>query len=337
VTEASHQVIYTIWGFMASQALHAAARLAVFDIVRDGPKTAREIAGRSSSSEPPLLRLLRYLTAIGFLTEDAQGRFSSTPLGALLQADHPQSLRPMALMYGEPFWWRPWGGLYETVKDGRPAFDRIYSEGLFDYLSHTPTDAATFNACMTSGTSVDLRAILSAYDFSGLSRIVDVAGGHGALLVAILEQYPECSGVLADMPSVIKEAAGIMTSPAGSRCELVAADIFESVPPGSDAYILKRILHDWSDDDSVRILANCRSAMAPSGRVLVIEQVIQPSNQPDAAKWMDLNMLVMARGRERTVEEFAALYERAGLKLSRVVPAGRFAIVEGLASAAYFS
>jgi hypothetical protein len=329
VTDAPHQVIHTIWGFMASQALHAASRLAVFDVVRDVPKTARQIAEQSAAREPELLRLLRYLTAIGFLIEDGEGRFSSTPLGALLQSDHPQSLRPMALMYGEPFWWRPWGGLYETVKDGKPAFDRIYGEGLFDYLAHTPADAATFNECMTSGTAVDLRAILAAYDFSDLSRIVDVAGGHGALLVAILDRYPECSGVLCDMPSVIAEAAGLLTSPVRSRCELIGADIFESVPAGGDAYILKRILHDWSDDDSVRILRNCRHAMVPSGRVLVIEQVIQPSNQPDAAKWMDLNMLVMARGRERTPEEFGALYERAGLRLSRVLAAGRFSIVEG--------
>jgi len=328
----SSQVIEMIWGFMASQALHVAAKLAVFDVLREGPKTSDEIAVASASQERPLRRLLRFLTAVGILTEDALGRFSSTALGELLRSDHPQSVRPLAIMYGEPFWWRSWGDLYETVKSGRPAFDRVHGEAFFDYLDHCPVDAKIFNAGMTSSTGVDVRAILAAYDFSGFAKVVDVAGGHGGLLRAILESHPACSGVLADLPSVVAGATELRDSAIAARCELVGGDFFKSVPAGGAAYILKRILHDWNDDEAVSILQNCRCAMAEGGRVLVIELVVKPSNQHDPAKWMDLNMLVMLTGRERTEAEFRELYANAGLQLTRVIPAGRLSIVEGVAA-----
>ncbi len=328
----SQQVVQMIWGFMASQALHVGAKLAVFDVLSHGPKTVRQIAEACASQETPLRRLLRFLTTIGVLSEDALGKFSCTNLGELLQTEHPQSLRALAIMYGEPFWWRPWGDFHETVKNGQPAFNRVYGEGFFAYLAHEPIDAAIFNAGMTSATSVDVRAILAAYDFSDLDRIVDVAGGHGALLCAILEQYPNCSGVLYDLPTVVAGASEIKESPVGSRCEFVGGDFFDSAPRDGDAYLLKRILHDWNDDEAVRILQSCRRAMAPAGRVLVMEQVVSPSNQPDPAKWMDLNMLVMLTGRERTVAEFSDLYASAGFRLTRVVPAMRLSILEGRAA-----
>jgi O-methyltransferase domain/Dimerisation domain len=328
---AASQIIQMIWGFMASQALHVAAKLAIVDLLNDRAMTAQEVARASASEEAPLRRLLRYLTAIGVLTEDEQGRFSSTALGSLLRSDHPQSVRDLAIMYGEPFWWKSWGHLFDTVKHGQPAFDRVHGEAFFEYLSHNSVDAAIFNAAMTSVTKVDVAAILTAYDFDGLARIVDVAGGHGALLRGILERYPRCSGVLCDLPAVIENASALRGSVVAARCQLIAADFFQSVPSGGDAYILKRILHDWNDDEAVRILENCRRAVVAGGRVLVMEQVVKASNQPDAAKWMDLNMLVMLTGRERTEAEFGELYARAGFKLSRVVPATRLSIVEGIA------
>jgi len=323
--------IQVIWGFMASQSLHAAAKLRIADVLSGGAMTSHEVADACAAQEYPLRRLMRYLTAIGVLIEDEQGRFSCTALGSLLRSDHPQSVRAIAMMYGEPFWWRSWGDLYGTVKTGQPAFDRVHGEPLFDYLAHTPVDAAIFNAGMTSGTNVDVENIVAAYDFSPFTKIVDVGGGHGGLLRALLERYPNGSGVLCDLPEVIAGAGEMQQSAVATRCELVPADMFQSVPSGGDAYILKRVLHDWNDDEAIKILESCRRAVVRGGRVLVMELVVKASNQPDAAKWMDLNMLVMLTGRERTEAEFGELYSRTGFRLTRVVPTRRLSIVEGIA------
>jgi hypothetical protein len=183
---------------------------------------------------------------------------------------------------------------------------------------------------MTSASSFDLAAILNAYDFSGFTKIVDVGGGHGALLRGILERCPNAAGVLCDLPSVVAGASEIEHSSVAARCELVGTDMFQSVPAGGDAYVLKRIVHDWSDAEAARILRNCRRAIAERGRLLVIETVVKPPNQPDPAKLMDLNMLVLLTGRERTEEEFRELYTLAGFKLTRVVPALRLSIIEGV-------
>lgn len=259
------QVSQLMWGLIATQAIHVAANLAVFDLVRDEPKTPRELADASACQEFPLRRLLRFLTAIGVLTEDDRGRFSSTALGDLLRSDHPQSVRALAIMYGEPFFWGSWGHLYETVKTGTSAFEWLHGEPLFDYFAHHATEAVVFNAGMTSASNLDVPAILQAYDFSDFARIVDVGGGHGMLLRSILERYPHCLGVLCDAASVIAGAAPIRDSVVAARCELVAADFFQSVPEGGDAYLLKRILHDWNDEQAVRILQNCRRAIAAGG------------------------------------------------------------------------
>jgi hypothetical protein len=324
------QVGQMIRGFMLSQALHVAAKLQVFDVLRDEPKTSQEIATATGAQERALYRLLRFLTGVDVLYADEQGRFSCTALGALLRSDHPQSARSLAVMYGEPFLWRSWGDLYETVKTGTPGFERVHGEPFFAYLARHPAEAAAFNAGMTSASSFALPAILDAYDFSGFRKIVDVGGGHGALLQGILERYPHATGVLCDVPSVLAGASEIKHSAVATRCDLVGADIFQSVPTGGDAYMLKWVLHDWSDAEAVQLLQNCRQAIAPGGKVLVMEAVVQPTNQPDFAKWMDLNMLASFTGRERTAEEFTSLYAMAGLQLTRVVPAQSLSIIEGV-------
>jgi hypothetical protein len=237
-------------------------------------------------------------------------------------------------MYGEHFFWDAWGALHDTVKSGEPAFERVHGERFFDYLGHHTNEAAVFNDGMTSASKFDLLAILDAYDFSPFKRIVDVAGGHGALLRGILERCPHATGVLCDLPSVIAGATAITESRVASRAELVEADMFQSVPSGGDAYILKRILHDWSDADATRILRSCRRAIASTGKLLVIDCVLNPPNEPDPGKLMDLNMLVLLRGRERTEVEFRELLAAAGFTLTRIVPAGRVAVVEGVPLAA---
>jgi hypothetical protein len=265
-------------------------------------------------------------------TEDERGRFAPTAYGELLQSDHPQSVRALAVMYGEPFFWRSWGSFYETVKTGTPAFDQAHGEPLFDHLARHPADAAVFNAAMVSVSNLDLPAILEAYDFSSFAKIVDVGGGHGMMLRSILERHPGCRGILCDLPPVIAGAATIRESAAAARCELVGADFFQWVPAGGDAYLLKRVLHDWDDDQAVRILQSCRRAIAAGGKVLVMDAVVKPSNEPDPAKWMDLNMLTLLSGRERTAAEFDELYARAGFRLTQIVPAMRVSIVEGVAA-----
>jgi hypothetical protein len=324
------QLMEMIYGSMVTQALHVAAKLKVFDVLRDGPKTAGLIAEATGAHGPALRRLLRSLTALSVLAEDEDGRFSATPLGALLQTDHPQSARPLALLYGDPLFWRPWGDFHETVKTGDPAFDRVYGKPLFDYLARHPDDAALFNGGMTSASRLDLPAILTAYDFSVFKRIVDVGGGHGALLRGILERCPNVRGVLCDLPSVVEGAREIEKSGVASRCEIVGADMFQSVPAGGDAYILKRILHDWGDTESTRILRSCRRAITANGRLVVMEFVVKPPNEPDVAKLMDLNMLALLTGVERTEDEFRELYASAGFRLTRVLSAGRLSIVEGV-------
>ena len=321
-----------LWGFKVSQALHVAAKLAVFDLIRDEPKTVSEIARATATHELALRRLLRFLTTVDILVEDERGRFSATPRGALLRSDHPESARSLAIMYGEPFFWRSWGDLYETVKSGEPGFEHVYGSTFFDYLARNGEGAAIFNAAMTNASSIDLPGILSSYDFSTFEKIVDVAGGHGALLRGILEICPHAKGVLCDLPAVLSGATEITRSRVADRCDLIAADMFQAVPPGGDAYILKRILHDWSDAESIRILQNCRRAIAASGKLLVIEVVVQRPNQPDVAKLLDLDMLVLLHGRERTEEEFRELFAAAGFRLTRVIPAARISIIEGVAA-----
>lgn len=323
-------VMRLVWGFMVSQAIHVAAKLSIFDRLRDGPRTAVELAEATQCHALALRRLLRLLTTVELLVEDEQGRFSVTPMGDLLRGDHPQSARAYAMMYGEPFIWRAWGDLFGAVQTGAPAFDRVHGESFFDHLAHHPADAAVFNAGMTSSSSLDQAAILNAYDFSGFVRIVDVAGGHGALLQGILERCPNASGVLCDLPAVLAGAHAIEGSSVAPRCELVGMDMFRSVPANGDAYVLKRVVHDWSDAEAISILRNCRSAIAPTGRLLLIETVVKPPNQPDPAKCMDVNMLVLLTGRERTEDEFRELYASAGFRLTRIVPAGRISIIEGV-------
>jgi hypothetical protein len=319
-----------IWGFTISQALYVAAKLAVVDLLWDGAKTSREIAAAVGAHEPALGRLLRALTTVAVLVEDDQGRFAATALGEQLRSDHPQSARAMAIMLGAPFVWRPWGELDAAVLTGTPAFDQVYGESFYEYLGRRPEAAAIFNAAMSSGSRNDLPAILAAYDFSGCTKIVDVGGGQGALLRGILEQYPHATGVLCDLPSVLAEAHDFRNSAVAERCEFVATDMFQSLPGGGDAYLLKAILHNWNDAQALQILRNCRQAIADQGKLLHIGAVLKPSNEADFGKWLDLNLLVVVPGRERTEAEFRDLYMAAGFQLTRVIPTSGPTIVEGI-------
>jgi len=238
-----------IASYPATQAIYVAARLGIADLVAETPKTADEIADATKAHAPSLIRLLLMLSSIGIFTEDAAGRFRVTPLGELLRRDHPQSQRGMAIMYGSEFFWRPWGELYDAVTTGTSAFEQVYGVSLFNYLSTHPEAATIFNDAMTSVSSRDISTILAAYDFSRFERIVDVGGGHGALLEAILLANPKVRGVLADQPAVVANMPALPTRAIADRCEIAGVDFFTSVPQGADAYIMKYIIHDWDDQD----------------------------------------------------------------------------------------
>jgi hypothetical protein len=319
-----------IWGFTASQAVSVAARLGIADVLRDQPKTPGEIASALGADESAVRRLLRALTTVDLFVEDERGRFAATSIGQLLESDHPRSLRAFATCFGSPLFWRSWENLHQSILTGKPAFDQVYGQPFFEYLAHTPDAGAAFNAAITSRNRGDLPAILAAYDFSGCSKIVDVGGGQGTFLRGILERYPDATGVLFDLPSVVAEARDLKESPVAARYAIVGGDMFEAIPPGGDAYILKGILHDWADAEALGILRNCRRAIVDEGRILAADLIIAPANQPDFAKWLDLNMLVTLTGRERTETEFRDLYAAAGFRLTRIIPTAGPALIEGV-------
>jgi len=314
-----------IWpGIIAAQAIHAAAKLRIPDLLASGTKTIAELASESSTHPRALERLLNALTSIQMFARTPDGRFSNTPLTEVLRSDHPQSQRDAALFLPSPFLWRPLGELAESVRTGQPVFERAFGQRFFDYLGSHPDQAAIFNASMSHGVAYTSPALLAAYDFSRFERLVDVGGGQGALIRDILSATPKLRGVLFDLPQVVSGAGEILAGEVRARCEIVGGDFFQSVPEGADAYILKGVLHDWPDDDAVRILQNVRAAIRPAGTLLLLENVLDVTPK---AGLMDLLMLVIA-GRERAEADFRSLVGAAGFRLTRIVPLEPNALVE---------
>jgi SAM-dependent methyltransferase len=271
-------------------------------------------------------RFLRALTCLGIFAEDTTGRFRQTALSDTLRSDHPESIRAFAMMLGAHFVWAPCGALEPTVRSGQPAFERVFGAPFFDYLAGHSEDAAVFNAAMSSSPA-HLAAIVGAYDFSQFERIVDVGGGHGLLLATILSANARLSGVLYDLPFVIAGASALRQGPAGQRCEIIGGDFFHEVPAGADAYILKGVIHDWNDEDAVKILKNCRRAIRPDGTLLLVETVLTQSTDPAAAA-MDLLMMALTSGRERAESEFRSLLQEAGFSMAQVIRAAGVTIIE---------
>ncbi len=318
-------------GYWISKAIHVAAELGIADLVRDGPKTSEELATRCGADPQALYRLLRALASVGLFAGEDGRRFGLTPLAELLRSDVPGSMRGLARMYGSEQY-EAWGGLLDSVRSGEPAFDAVFGTSYFDYLAGSPEAAGIFNEAMTGWTSQLAEAVVAAYQFDGSGAVVDVGGGHGLLLATILRAHPTSSGVLFDLPHVAASAEPLLRDAGvADRCSTVGGDFFESVPEGGAFYILAQILHDWDDERSRVILGNCRRAMLDDGKVLVVEQILPPANEPSLAKWLDLHMLVLLGGRERTEAEYAALLGDAGFELTRVVPTASGAgILEGV-------
>jgi hypothetical protein len=309
--------------YMITPAIAVAARLRIADLVAAAPKTADDLARETNTHADSLRRLLRFLTAVGVFEEDSNGAYRQTSLSATLCSASPASLRDFAVLCGSEFNWRPWGDLGRTIATGQPAFDRVHGAGIGDYLIAHPDHAEIVNAAMTSFSSVELAEILAAYDFSRFDRIVDVGGGHGSVLHGILSASPRSRGVLADRPSVVAGAVTLRSGPIAQRCDLAGVDFLEEVPAGADAYLAKSVIRGWSDEDAVRILKNCRRAIREDGTMLLIERIVNPSNEYDPVKFVDMAMLVLAPGgRERSEADFRALLDEAGFSLTRVIPTG---------------
>jgi ubiquinone/menaquinone biosynthesis C-methylase UbiE len=321
-----------VTAYQLSQAIAVAAELGVADLLADGPKDGDELARLIGCDGPSLARLLRATASVGVFEQDGDGRFRLTASAEHLRRDVPGSLRDYVRLQCGDWYWRVYRGLRHSVQTGQPAVDHIFGMGAYEYLGQHPEEAALFNSAMASFAATVYRAAIDAYDFSRFATIIDIGGGHGALLTAILNAAPHTRGILFDQPNVVPAAERHLDS-AGlrDRCAVVGGDFLTAVPDNGDAYVLSRVIHDWNDIDAGVILTNCSRAMQPEGTLIVLEQVVPPGNAASLSKRMDLTQLLGTSGRERTEVEYRSLYETTGFDLTRIVPtASPISIIEGL-------
>jgi SAM-dependent methyltransferase len=306
-------------GYKDTQFVALAAGLGIADVLSDGPLTSDQLADATGSNPDALYRVLRVLAVRGIFAELPERRFANTPISDLLRTQHPASRREVAVFDAGP-WYRAYGALAHTVATGENAFRHVHGVSLFEYLADHPDEARMFDRRMTTFSSAEILQIVQAYDFSGARTVVDVGGGEGRLLSAILGANPALRGVLFDQPHVVGAAEdGLREGGVAARCTIVGGNFFESVPAAADLYLLKWVIHDWEDDDAVKILANCARVMDPAGRVVLAEVVIGAANSGDDGPLLDVHMMVLPGGRERTEAEFAQLFAAAGLRLNRVI------------------
>jgi len=311
-------------GHWIAQCVSVACELKIPDLVADGPRTADELAEACGAHPGAMLRLLRALASLEVLAQTADGKFEATPLSEQFRQDVP-GLGPYARFVTGAESWRAWGELLEAVQTGRTAFELVYGMGMFDYGREHPVRGLIFNQAMISFSVTVADEIVEAYDFSPFHLIVDVGGGQGLLLAAILRRNRSAQGVLFDLPHVVDQATEVLDDAGvADRCERIGGDFFRGVPPGGDAYVMKSIIHDWDDKRAGTILRSCRQAMDEEARVLVVDRIIperlEPTFVDQRATLMDLNMLALSGGRERTEEEFRDLFESADLRLEASLP-----------------
>ena len=331
-----------IAGYWVSRLIYVAARLNLADLMKDGPRTAEDLAARAGVNGPALYRMLRTLSSYGVFTETKGRRFRLTTLGSTLRSDAPASMHGFALfLIGSPVW-NAWEDLEFAVRTGQLPFDRLYGKPFYGYLNEHPDNLKIFGEAMTSLSGTEnpefVAAFQKVYKPARPRTVIDVGGGFGSLLALILKKNARLKGVLFDLPSVIertREDRHLTAAGIAERCSFAGGDMFESVPRGGDAYVMKYILHNWDDEHCVKLLTNCREAMNAGGRILVADSVVPPAEKPDWGKLLDIQMMVVVPGKERTKEEFAALFKRAGLKLTRIIPTKcPLSLIEGVAARA---
>ncbi|MFG3258796.1 methyltransferase [Streptomyces sp. NPDC048172] len=308
-----------MYGHIYASALRAVAEHGIADLLADGPRTVEELAERSGTRPEPLRRVLRLLASRGLFREE-RGTVALTEEGAALRTDVPGSQRAPVLMFTDEMFRRAAAGIPETLRTGEPGFDAAYGRPFFAYLEETPEKSRLFDAAMTSRAGTVNAHITEVYPFPGSGTVVDVGGGRGGLLRQILTDAPGLTGVLHDRPETVAENLLSTTEALDGRWRAEGGDFFTAVPEGGDLYVLKNILHDWPDADCLRILRTVRRAAAPGTRLLVIDAVLPDDGTSHPAVALDLVMLMVLRGRERTADEFAALLADAGFRLTRVLP-----------------
>ena len=317
-----------------AQMVYAMVELGLPDMLAGGSRADADLASHAGADEPSLRRLLRGLVAAEFLKQEPDGRFGLTSSGQALRSDAPEGVRDQVRIQLHEARWRPWGNLVTSIRTGRSTMADMFGAGTWDYEAQHPDVAERFNGFMSRNSRAQQDAVLRAYDFSGFRTLVDVAGGHGQLLGAILREYPSMHGVLFDQPAVVDGAGPVLRELGmADRCTVIGGSFFEMVPSGGDAYLLKLILHDWEDEPARKILATVRRAISAGVRLLVVDRVLpedRPLSVADAVS--DLNMLVMLEGKERAPSQLASLVEASGFRLERIVPTGsNVSIVECVA------
>ncbi len=311
--------------YRLSQSISVAAQLGIADLLKDKPKSVDELAAETTSHPQSLYRLLRALASFDIFRELDTQKFELTPRAALLQSDVPGSLQGYASVMGTPWHWQMWQEILYSVKTGESGFEKVYGMGFEDYYQQNPQVAKDFDAAMTGALTLSDRAILGSYDFSGFGRIVDIATGgqgDGELIASILLQNQDSKGVHFDTASRISKAKAVIESKSlGDRCELIAGDFWESVPANADVYIVKNLIHDYDDIKAQKILSNIHQAIATNGKLLVVEMIVPPSNEPSLAKILDVEAMIMTPGaKERTAQEYRQLFAKSGFEVTRIIP-----------------
>lgn len=329
---AIQHVLQLATGYMVSAALGVVARLGIADQLAAGPRPTSDLARDVGANEDALYRAMRALAMVGVFTETSPRTFALTPAGQLLRTGVPGSVRDMAAFLCDDFHFRIYAETLHAVRTGQTVGEKVVGMPIFEYFQKEPELSARFNDAMTNFSASVAPAALKAYDFSGINVLVDVAGGHGMILASILRQYPAMRGILFDLDHVLAGATTLDALGVRDRCQTVAGDFFTTVPSGGDAYIMKHIIHDWDDERAGVILKNIRKALdgKPKGRLILLDAVVKPGNEPDLHKLIDLEMLLLPGGRERTADEFTALFAANGFELTRVVPTeSPLCVIEG--------
>jgi hypothetical protein len=310
-----------IYGFMLSQSIYVAAQLGLADLLRNGPRSSDDLACATCMHAPSLYRILRTLAAVGVFEETEPNVFGLTPMGETLRTDVEGSLRPLAVCMGGQCNWQAWGDILHSIKTGESAFEHVFGTGFFQHLDRHPDNAKMFVEAMNCCSSLYNEAVVAAYDFSRLGKVVDIGGGQGKLVTGILKANPATHGILFDTPTQTPGAQRLFEQEEiADRCEAMTGDFLEAVPEGGDAYLLKHIIHDWDDQRAIEILKNCHRSMSKDARLLLIEEIITDASEFAPAKVLDIQQMLMPGGRERTEEEYRKLLEAAGFELTAVIP-----------------
>ncbi len=313
-----------------SRAICTIGELGVADHIKAGtPASAKTLARLTGAHERSLYRLLRFTASYGVFRETSDGEFDHTSLSAVLATDAAGSFRPATRMFHQLF--KGWDGLDHSIRTGEAGVVKVFGEPMFDFIGRNPELGPLFDAGMTAFHGHETQAMLDAYDFSEIGTLADVGGGNGLLITALLRRYPRLQGILFDLGHVTGRArSGLAALGLEQRCKIVEGNFFEAIPAGADAYLMRHIIHDWTDEQSVQILSNCRKVIPAHGRVLLVEFTVSAANQASVGKDVDMMMLAFPGGMERTAAEYAALFASSGFRLSKVTPtASAVSVVEG--------